>query len=249
SEKPMWFIDEAPKNTLAAIIDLIAIETGNREARENWQATQLRNLLKHAYERSAFWRERIGTKKISSITLCDLPILTKTEVVGQIRKEGPLLRQSDGLPVKSSLTSGSTGVPVQFFVSAMNTHYHRIRSLAQYFIEGRDLRKNLTDVRPYIMSKSSNSAPLSSDGLQISNGNTWLGPLGQLFEGGHFKKILYLQPNLDALFYEMSRDDIGYLLIPAPFLEASFANQGVDVLKKHNVEIVLPRGAALSTEF
>ena len=249
SERPMLFIDETPKTFLSMIIDLIAIETGNREARENWQTTQLRNLLKHAYERSTFWRERIGTKKISNITLSDLPILSRSEVVEQVRKEGSLLRQSDGLQVSSSRTSGSTGVPVQFFVSWMNAHYHRVRSHAQYFIEGRDLSKNLTDVRPYIMSKSSNNHRLNIDGLHITTGNTWLGPLGQLFKGGQSKKILYLKPNLDALFYEMSRDEIGYLLIPSPFLEASLINQDVGFLKKHNIEILLPRSAALSTEF
>ncbi|MGO9947694.1 MAG: hypothetical protein ACLPWG_12680, partial [Steroidobacteraceae bacterium] len=40
SEKPMTFIDQAPKEFLSAIIDLIAIETGNRTAREYWQNKQ-----------------------------------------------------------------------------------------------------------------------------------------------------------------------------------------------------------------
>ena len=48
SEKPMTFIDEEAKNVLAAIIDLVAIETGNRAAREHWQHKQLQNLLQHA---------------------------------------------------------------------------------------------------------------------------------------------------------------------------------------------------------
>ena len=48
SEKPMSFIDEAPKTFLSAIIDVVAIETGNRAAREYWQEKQLQNLLEHA---------------------------------------------------------------------------------------------------------------------------------------------------------------------------------------------------------
>ena len=66
SNKPMTFCDAEPKGALSSIIDLIAIETGKRNARENWQKEQLTNLLKHAYERSPFWRKRIGTKKISA---------------------------------------------------------------------------------------------------------------------------------------------------------------------------------------
>jgi hypothetical protein len=37
SEKPMSFVDEAPKALFGAIIDVVAIETGNRAAREHWQ--------------------------------------------------------------------------------------------------------------------------------------------------------------------------------------------------------------------
>ncbi len=56
SETPMTFIDQEAKNCLASIIDLVAIETGNRTAREHWQNKQLQNLLQHAAQRSAFSR-------------------------------------------------------------------------------------------------------------------------------------------------------------------------------------------------
>jgi phenylacetate-CoA ligase len=249
SGKPMTFFDTEPKQLLSAIIDLTAIETGNRKARENWQKAQLRNLLKHAYERSAFWRKRIGTKKISSIALSDLPILRRSDVVDQVRKEGSLLRQSDRQKVTSHLTSGSSGVPVTFFVSEVNVAYNIARSLAQYFIEGRDLSKNRTNVRPFIMSDSPNNPRLNTDGLHIAKANTWLGSLGQVFKSGHNKEILYLNPNFDALLYEMSRDDIGYLAITTPILEASLLNRDVGFLKEHNIEMLLPRGGALSIEF
>ena len=58
----MSFIDEAPKTFLSAIIDVVAIETGNQAAREHWQRKQLQNLLEHAGQRSAFWRDQIGAK-------------------------------------------------------------------------------------------------------------------------------------------------------------------------------------------
>ena len=91
SERPMTFIDQAPRDFLSAIIDLIAIETGNRTAREYWQNKQLQNLLQHAARRSAFWRKRIGTKRIKDINLSDLPILTRSDIVKQVENEGNLL--------------------------------------------------------------------------------------------------------------------------------------------------------------
>src|ERR1039458_6095073 len=148
SEKPMTFIDQAPKNFLGAIIDLVAIETGNRTAREHWQQKQLQNLLQHATQKSAFWRERIGTKRIKDINLLDLPVLTRSDVVKQVETEGSLLPHSGTIPAKIHSTSGSSGTPVQFFVSEMNAHYNTVRSTAQYFIEERDLTLNRTRFKP-----------------------------------------------------------------------------------------------------
>lgn len=83
----MTFIDPEPKHFLASIIDLMAIETGNRTARDYWQRKQLQNLLQHAAQRSAFWRKRIGTKKFKDISVSDLPILTHSDVVKQVEAQ------------------------------------------------------------------------------------------------------------------------------------------------------------------
>jgi phenylacetate-CoA ligase len=78
---------------------LIAIETGNRKARERWQSAQLRNLLKHAATKSAFWKLRIGTRTLGDVELSALPILTRSEVREQVRREGTLPPgQSDQVP-------------------------------------------------------------------------------------------------------------------------------------------------------
>jgi phenylacetate-CoA ligase len=63
SEKPMTFIDQPSKDFFAGIIDLIAIETGNRIAREHWQQKQLQNLLRHAVQRSRFGATASGRNK------------------------------------------------------------------------------------------------------------------------------------------------------------------------------------------
>src|SRR5579864_2125184 len=101
SERPMTFVDKEAKTFLSAIFDLVAIETGDRGARELWQQSQLRNLLTHAAERSPIWRRRIGATKNAGIRLADLPIQTRADVVDQVTKEGPLVRASEaGAPMK-----------------------------------------------------------------------------------------------------------------------------------------------------
>src|SRR4051812_2930948 len=88
-ESPMRFVDREPKQALSDVIDLIAIETGNRKARERWQQKQLQNLLQHASTRSSFWRKRVGTKRrISDLKLSDLPMLTRDDVIHQVKSEG-----------------------------------------------------------------------------------------------------------------------------------------------------------------
>ena len=169
SEKPMTFIDPSPKNFLGAIIDLVVIETGNPVAREDWQRKQLRNLLQHASQRSAFWRKRIGSKKIKGIGFSDPPVLTRGEVVQQVAAEGCLLRPADSIATKDDSTSGSSGTPVRFFVSEMNAHYNVVRSAAQYFIEGRDLTRNRTQL--YYRSTT------HENGFAVVKTDNWLGDL------------------------------------------------------------------------
>ena len=63
SEKPMTFCEPQAMRFLSAILELAAIETGNRRARAAWQASQLRNLLAHAGGKVALLaRQTRGTK-------------------------------------------------------------------------------------------------------------------------------------------------------------------------------------------
>src|SRR6476619_3401780 len=132
SKTPMIILDPGapPRNMLAAITEIALIETGSRSAREYCQHIQRRNLVKHAAQRSAFWRSRIGNRKASDIDLASLPILTRQDVRTQVASEGPLLRAADRLSTRPHATSGSSGVPVQFFYSDPNANVNAIRSLA-----------------------------------------------------------------------------------------------------------------------
>ena len=234
SEKPMSFIDEEPKTFLSAIIDMIAIETGNRIAREHWQHKQLQNLLEHAGRRSAFWRERIGAKKIKGISLSDLPILTRSDVVKQVEIEGSLL-PSDTIATSKHATSGSSGTPVQFFVSEMNQRYNPLRSVAQYFMEGRDLTLNSTTFKPSFRKRT-------EGGFVVERTTGWLGPLNSLLKGGTGKRISYGRPNRDLLFKELMKDPIGYLVIQPSLIESLFHNGDISFLRENGTEMFIPTG-------
>jgi phenylacetate-CoA ligase len=204
SEKPMTFCDPESKNFLSAILDIAAIETGNPLAREHWQTAQMYNLTKHAAERSSFWRQRIGSRKLSGVALSSLPILERGTVMKQVVDEGPLLRPSDQIAVNNSSTSGSSGVPVKFFASGMNARYNHVRSVAQYFVEGRDLTLNRVqiDYTPH----------LQKEGLKVTRSEAWLGSLSCFFGCGANKVIEYFRPDMKRFRKELEHDSIGYLV-------------------------------------
>jgi len=232
SEKPMTFIDPEPRNYLSAIIDLIAIEMGHRRAREHWQNKQLQNLLQHAIQTSAFWRKRIGTKRIKDIHLSDLPILARGELVEQVEMEGSLLPQGGVTHITKHSTSGSSGTPAQFFVSSKNSHYNNIRSIAQYFMDGRDLTLNVTRFK---------SAPNRiKNGFSVEKTDSWLGPLSVLFKAGNAKNILHLNPNRDLLFRELAKDPIGYLIVQPRLVETLFYDSDVSFLSENGTKMFIP---------
>jgi len=237
SEKPMSFVDEAPKTSLSAIIDIIAIETGNRIAREHWQHKQLQNLLEHAGQRSAFWRERIGVKKIKGISLSDLPILTRSDVVKQVETEGSLL-PSKTIATSKHATSGSSGTPVQFFVSEMNSRYNHVRSVAQYFMEGRDLTLHNTVCKPSLGKRT-------EGGFVVEKASGWLGALNSVFKCGNYKKISHSRPSRDLLFKELAKDPIGYLVIQPGLVESLFYDGDISFLCENGTKMVIPTGEAV----
>jgi phenylacetate-coenzyme A ligase PaaK-like adenylate-forming protein len=232
SEKPMTFIDQDAKNFLAAVIDVVAIETGNRAAREYWQHKQLQNLLQFASQKSAFWRERIGTRKIKDIGPSDLPVLTRSDVAKQVETEGSLLPADGTIATRKFATSGSSGTPVQFFVSDMNAHYNTVRSLAQYFMEGRDLALNRTRF---------SRAPKRIEGsFSVKKKDGSLGPLSQLFKCGTTKEFLHINPNRDLLFKELAKDSVGYLVIQPSLVESLFYDDDdLSFLSEHGTKMAI----------
>jgi len=231
SEKPMSFIDEAPRSALAAIIDVVAIETGSRAARDHWQFKQLQNLLHHAAQNSTFWRERIGTKNIKRVDLADLPVLTRSDVVKQVETEGSLLPKGT-IATNKHTTSGSSGTPVRFFVSEMNGQFNFARAAAQYFMEGRDLTLNRTRFK--------SALHRNEVGFSVNKTDNWLDPLSSLFKVGNNKEISHLRPNRDLLFKELAKDPIGYFIAQPRLVEALFYDRDVSFLSENGTEMFIP---------
>jgi phenylacetate-CoA ligase len=240
SVKPMTFCDSKGKNVLLAIFDLLAIETGNRVARENWQSAQLNNLLSHSVQRSAFWRRRVGTRSPKNVALSLLPILSRRELVNQVENEGCLLLTSDKIGVTRHSTSGSTGIPTHFFVSAMNIEYNNVRSLAKYFLEGRDLTKNKTLLQ--------HSPGSYKSGINIEKKGSWLAPMDSFFKAGRTKLIQYFHPHLEALCEELSRDEIGYLVSSPRIVEALLQHVDGDFFNKSGMAMWIPMGEGLDAK-
>jgi phenylacetate-coenzyme A ligase PaaK-like adenylate-forming protein len=240
SEKPMTILDPEPRAMLSAITEIALIETGSRSAREHWQQIQLRNLLNHITQRSAFWRARIGSRKASDIDLASLPILTRQDLRTQVASEGPLLRAADGLSTKAHATSGSSGVPVQFFFSDINGNYNVIRSLAQCFLEGLDLSLNRTCVRPA-------AAPVTG-GISVVKAESWLGMLHPLFKSGKNKHIEYfrLQEVRDKLVLELKKDDVGYLVAMPGTIERISTSFDLGFLKAANTAMWIANSSSVT---
>jgi phenylacetate-CoA ligase len=235
SERPMTLLDPEPKAILSNLTEIALIETGNRSACEHWQQLQLRNLLNHATQRSAFWRSRIGGRRISDIDLASLPILTRQDVLAQFASEGPLLRATDGVSTKAHATSGSSGIPVRFFVSDFNNSYNSVRSLAQYFLEGRDLSLNRTQVKTIDTLETVSTA--------VEKDESWIGELSSLFKSGKNKVIkcsTVSRKDCNKLVHELKKDDIGYLVVAPRTIDAISRSFDLSFLKTANTAMWIP---------
>ena len=234
SEAPMSFLGPEPQQFLTNVIDVIAVETGNPTATEAWQKSQIRNLLRHAQAQSPFWRKRIGTKALNSIRLTDLPIMTRDDLRSQFASEGSLVKSGAALKATKHSTSGSSGKPVEFYISNFNTHYNSVRSAAQYFMEQRDLTLNRTRLIP--LDAHDLQTRKLMQGLEIRSQDGWLGPLSTVFRNGRNKEISYWHPKKEAVLRELSREPIGYLVGQPRFVEALFGE---------DIEFLLDNGLAM----
>jgi phenylacetate-CoA ligase len=241
SGRPMSILDPEASAMLSAITEVALIESGDRSARELWQQMQLCNLVKHATQRSGFWRSRIGNRGLSDIDLASLPILTRQDLRQEVALEGPLLRPADGISTDDHTTSGSSGIPVRFFISAFNSRYNVIRGIAQYFMEGRDLSLNHTRVKQTVYLK---------DGISVETHQSWIGPIGSFIKSGTSRQIsLSAFPNREncrKLIEELKKDEIGYLVCNPRHIDVISSLFDLDFLRAAKTAMWIPLGEHLN---
>jgi phenylacetate-CoA ligase len=171
------------------------------------QFRQLGLLLRHAHETVPFYRERLdaavfraGTE-IADGWFASLPRLTRAEVHAQ----GAALH-SRAVPaahgrVDRGQTSGSTGTPITFLVTALTQLFWRAFNLRDHLWHRRDLSLRLAAIRP----DRGNRDP---GGLALPN---WGPAVAQVFDNGP-SAILHSSNTLDRQVAWLVEQDPGYLL-------------------------------------
>src|SRR5690349_24772616 len=114
----------------------------------------------------------------------------------------------------------------------MNSEYNAVRTLAQYFMEGRDLNLNRT-----LFKRAPNRI---ENGFSVQKAGDWLGPLSPVFRSGNLKGILHHHLNRDPLLKELAKDPIGYLVAPPSIIEAIFDDQDLSFLVENGTQMVIP---------
>jgi len=95
------------------------------EKMRSYQEEQLSRLLRHAYENVPFYRDRLAPlfRRRWGPRLHkwhEIPILTRAEVIENYDALISTTIPEDHLPLRSGMSSGSTGKPVKFTVTAMS---------------------------------------------------------------------------------------------------------------------------------
>jgi phenylacetate-CoA ligase len=150
-----------------------------------------------------------------------------------VNLEGALLHRSDGYQSMEHATSGSSGVPVRFFVSNMNSRYNSARALAHLFSEGKDLSLNFTGIR--IAKEKFKEVIGSEAGFVVEKKPSWAGALSAIIAAGSQKIIDHVDFDVRALIKELRKDPVGRLAINAGALAIILGRYEPDVLRELKV--------------
>src|ERR1017187_8459736 len=101
SDRPFTFLEPDAQIAFAHITAIDLIENGGRLAREHWQNWKLTNLLRHAQDRSDFWRQRMPSRMINHSVMKYLPIQRREDIATQSKLEGSLMATDGSAPVSS----------------------------------------------------------------------------------------------------------------------------------------------------
>ena len=238
SDKPFTILNRDVSDSFSVLMEILLLETSQRSALEAWQGNQLKNLIKHASNRSQFLRDRLSGHKASIEDLTSLPVQLRKDVDHQYSTEGALLGPADGAPVNTHSSSGSSGTPVKFFYTKANADFNLVRSLAQDIIENRDLRENKVRVKTVPAEKA-----LKNGGFQESK--TMIGGIGALttlFQCG-IAKVVYYWNEVDPILKELEKFPVHNLSCNPGFLDAVLETHGVEALERLGVKRWVQHGS------
>ena len=248
SSRPFSFLDPKERDAFALVMEILLLETGSRRSCEAWQNNQLAALSGQARKRSKFWADRITKIPKNKKDLKTLPILTRKDLQQQVASEGSLIRPADKIGVGTGSSSGSSGTPVSFYWTAVNSKYSSVRGVAQDILEGRDFRENRMKVSSARPKKTVRNKTLFESHLR----QNWLGPLGNVFEQGQNKKIEYLNSR-SKLLHEIKAFAPKCLNCSPSVLDVIMGSGGIQTLKDLGIERWIQfaghRAAGLSEEF
>ena len=231
----MTILDPEPRALLSAITEIVLIETGSRSACEHWQQIQLRNLINHVTQRSAFWRARIGGRKASDIDLASLPILTRQDCAHRSPRKVHCCGQRMGFRPKLMPHRGRReSRSISLFP---NCNYNSFRNLAQFFLEGLDLSLNRTRV--------TNASTLVKDGISVEKEESWIGAMASLIKSGKNKNVEYFTLSREdghKLVQELKKDDVGYLVGSPRIIAAISSSFDLNFLKAAKTSMWIPKG-------
>lgn len=212
SNSPFCFVDPEPRKALSNILDLILTESGNPKDIDHWQKAQLLNLVSHCMLKSTFWRNRLEPATGKQFKLEKLPIQSRLDVTQQVADESALIGSDMGAVVTKHSTSGSSGRPINFYVTNINSNYNKFRSAAQFIMDERDLSLNMTRIG--YASLSIKKEPF------LTKSDHWLPHLYPFIKSGIYKQIAYTDTSkeeINKIINEIKKNDIG-LLVAAPWM-------------------------------
>jgi phenylacetate-CoA ligase len=121
------------------------LENSGHAMQLHFQGTALNALVGHARQASAWWREWLKPPPgVPGVPLQEMPILQRADFRAAVESAGgalPLPPLHGGVAQRS--TSGSTGVPVSFFISQLASRMVDAQYFADHARHGRDLRLKL----------------------------------------------------------------------------------------------------------
>jgi phenylacetate-coenzyme A ligase PaaK-like adenylate-forming protein len=196
------FLDKDHSEFFSKVCEVMLLETASRRATEIWQICQLNHLLKHAVEKSPFWRDRLSTTNLNSLEdLSKIPIQTREDVKTQVSQDGCLLPAEEG--IYTHHTSGSSGIPIKFHYARANEMLNHYRMFARYILGNFDLTDSTTRLFA--------SSYIDPPGFLIDYGEG-AGKHGFLTTGPR-RVIAYSNPELREFRKAISSEKIGYLIV------------------------------------